>query len=168
MPRDFEFRDVPLGYHITFRGHGTWLHGDERGSVDRFHNRFGSPRIPSNKRWLQHNKSQLKAPPVRLGKRRRELILEAVRETCKIRKWKLWVTNVRTNHIHTVVTAPCDPEFVLIALKANATRKLREARSWLSTRSPWAKGGSKKRLWTEKSLNNAIAYVECDQGEPLT
>ena len=93
--------------------------------------------------------------------------MEAVRETCKIRNWKFWATNVRSNHVHTVVTAPCDPELVLIALKANATRKLREAGAWLSDRTPWAKRGSKRQLWTEKALNNAIAYVEYDQGEPL-
>jgi hypothetical protein len=37
--------DTPLAYLITFRCHGTWLHGDERGSVDRFHNRYKSPCI---------------------------------------------------------------------------------------------------------------------------
>jgi len=37
--------DTPLAYLITFRCHGTWLPGDERGSVDRFHNRYKSPYI---------------------------------------------------------------------------------------------------------------------------
>jgi hypothetical protein len=32
--------DTPLAYLFTFRCHGTWLHGDERGAVDRFHNHF--------------------------------------------------------------------------------------------------------------------------------
>src|SRR4029077_14507206 len=40
--------NIPLAYLITFRAHGTWLHGDRRGSVDRFHNRYGTPRIPPN------------------------------------------------------------------------------------------------------------------------
>jgi hypothetical protein len=30
--------NLPLAYLITFRCYGTWLHGDERGSVDRFRN----------------------------------------------------------------------------------------------------------------------------------
>src|SRR5687767_4505235 len=34
--------DVPLGYLITFRCYGTWLQGDTRGSIDRFHNRCKS------------------------------------------------------------------------------------------------------------------------------
>jgi hypothetical protein len=28
--------DIPLAYLITFRCYGTWLHGDKRGSIDRF------------------------------------------------------------------------------------------------------------------------------------
>jgi REP element-mobilizing transposase RayT len=75
--------------------------------------------------------------------------------------------NVRTNHIHTVVSAPCKPEKILTAFKANATRKLREAGCWKNDDSPWADRGSKKYLWTEEDVVNAIAYVEYDQGEPL-
>ncbi len=79
----------------------------------------------------------------------------------------MWAINVRTNHIHAVVSAKREPEIVLIAFKANATRKLREAGYWHGSGSPWAEGGSKKYLWTEKDLNDAVAYVEYDQGEPL-
>jgi hypothetical protein len=48
MSREFPNEQIPLGYLITFRSYGSWLHGDRRGSVDRFHNRFGTPRIPHN------------------------------------------------------------------------------------------------------------------------
>jgi REP element-mobilizing transposase RayT len=65
------------------------------------------------------------------------------------------------------VTANCDPETVLNAFKANATRKMREAACWQSGKTPWVKKGSKKRLWTEQDLINAIVYVEYEQGEPL-
>jgi REP element-mobilizing transposase RayT len=75
--------------------------------------------------------------------------------------------NVRSNHIHAVVSAKCEPEKVLAVLKANSTRKRREAGCWHRSGSPWAELGSKKYLWTEKQLNNAIAYVQYDQGEPL-
>jgi REP element-mobilizing transposase RayT len=164
-----EYRDeqFPLGYLITFRGYGTWLHGDPRGSVDRFHNRFGASLIPHNEPWRKFNHSLLTQCPVKLRRRQRELVEEAIRETCKIRKWTFWTTNVRTNHVHTVVSAQCKPEIILAAFKANATRKLREAGCWRSSRSPWVERGSKRYLWTEQDVINAIAYVECDQGEPL-
>jgi len=162
-----EFNVAPLAYFITFRCYGTWLHGDPRGSVDRFHNRYGSSRIPANTQWRKYNERALKRPPVGLSARRRAILKESIRETCKIRRWRLWIVNVRTNHIHTVVSANCDPEIVLNAFKANATRKMRETQCWDSRSTPWARGGSKIWLWTEKQLIEAIAYVEYEQGEPL-
>ena len=164
---DFNPDHLPLAYLITFRAHGTWLHGDSRTSVDRFHNRYGTPRIAPNLRWHRFNERTMKLPPVNLGARRRAAIDEAIQETCKIRRWNLWTRSVRTNHVHTVVTALCDPEIVLRALKANATRKLREAGCWQSSRTPWARKGSKRRLWTHEQLMSAIVYVEYEQGEPL-
>ena len=164
----FEFNEAPLGYFVTFRAFGTWLHGDERGSVDRKHNRYGTPRIPANKRWHRYNERTLSGPPVKLGQRRRAVVLDAIRETCTKRNWLYRTANVRTNHVHAVVTASSSkPETVRAALKANATRKLREAGCWLSGKTPWAGKGSVKSLWTEKALCAAIAYVDEDQGGPL-
>lgn len=162
----FEFTTAKA-YLITFRGRGTWLHGDNRGSVDRAHNRYGSPVLPSNVQRRKLNRSRLKNPPVRLSSKQRHAVETSIRETCKIRKWNLWTMNVRTNHIHSVVTAQCKPEIVLAALKANATRELREAGCWKSDDSPWADRGSRRYLWTDEDVVNAIAYVEYDQGEPL-
>jgi REP element-mobilizing transposase RayT len=160
-------REFPLAYLITFRGCGTWLHGDPRGSVDRFHNRYGTPRIPHNKHWEKYNRRNLRESPFTMKSRQRKLVKEAIQETCKIRGWGFWATNVRSNHVHTVVSADCNPESILVAFKANATRKLREAGSWRSARSPWVEKGSKKYLWTQADVVNAVAYVEYDQGEPL-
>jgi REP element-mobilizing transposase RayT len=167
MPREYQYIDRPLGYLLSFRAYGTWLHGDKRGSVDRNHNRFGTPRLPPNERWRIYNMRKLKQPPVRLGSQRRAVIEAAVRDVCKVRNWGLWATNVRGNHVHSVVSAPCDPERVLIAIKAKATRMLRQAGFWRSNLSPWARRGSRKYLWTDRDINNAVSYVEYDQGEPL-
>jgi len=114
---EYRNEDIPLAYLITFRAYGTWLHGDKRGSVDRHHNRFGTPLIASNERWRKHNEGLLTHSPVKLRSRQRTLVEEAIRETCKIRKWEFWVTNVRTNHVHTVVGAACKPEKSSLHLK---------------------------------------------------
>lgn len=49
MKRDyveFQERNTALAYLITLRCYGTWLRGDERGSVDRrYYNRFGTSKI---------------------------------------------------------------------------------------------------------------------------
>jgi REP element-mobilizing transposase RayT len=168
MPhRDFNDDHTPLGYLITFRTYGTWMHGDERGSMDFHHRRCGTPKLSPSARRKEIETGLLKQPPVNLDKRRRIAVESAIRETCSIRKWNLWKLNIRTNHAHCVITANCDPRIVRNALKANATRAMREAGCWRSDLSPWSRGGSNKYLWTERELVNAIAYVEVDQGAPL-
>jgi hypothetical protein len=47
--------DIPLAYFFTFRAYGTWLHGDERGSVDRFHNQYGTPFRPMTRGNIRAN-----------------------------------------------------------------------------------------------------------------
>src|SRR5712691_9109075 len=96
--------DIPLAYLISFRSYGTWLHGDERGSIDRFHNRYKSPYISPNEAWQKHNKGLLKSEAIKLDASQRKSVEEAVHENCEIRKWVLRALNVRTNHVHLVVS----------------------------------------------------------------
>src|SRR5258705_4084644 len=159
--------DTPLACLISFRTYGTWLHGDKRGSIDRFHNRYRSPYIPPNEKWHQYKQQLLKSKPLILKARQRKSIEAAIRETCKIRQWSLLAFNVRTNHVHTVVSANRKPGLVLNAFKANATRQLREDGLWPHSYSPWADKGSKRRLWNERSVARAIEYVLYDQGDDL-
>ncbi|HWS88013.1 MAG TPA: transposase [Pyrinomonadaceae bacterium] len=158
---------LPLAFLITFRCYGTWLHGDERGSIDRHHNVYGTELIPPNERWEQHNTQNLRHEPVILDASRRAAAEAAVRETCEARGWLLRAVNVRTNHVHAVVSADCRPEPVLKAFKANATRMMRERGCWPHRHSPWAEGGSRRYLWTERSIERAVAYVVDGQDVPL-
>ena len=169
VPPHSEFNDdhKALAYFITFRTYGTWLHGDKRGSVDRHHRVYGTPGLPPSSLRRQHDRDLLKQPPVKLSARQRPVVESAIRETCTIRGWQLWTVNVRTNHVHAVVYADKNPNSVLSAFKANATRAMREAGVWASDLSPWEFRGSKKYLWDEEQLRNAIVYVESGQGEPL-
>ena len=164
---DFQDRSSPVGYLITFRCYGTWLHGDERGSFDRYHRVYGTPGLPPSGLRRQHDTELLQQQPVRLDSRRRPIVEAAIRETCLIRTWQLWTINVRTNHVHVVISAPKNPKAILSALKANATRALKEAGIWTSELSPWSFGGSRKYLWDDDELADAIAYVESAQGDPL-
>jgi REP element-mobilizing transposase RayT len=160
--------DIPLAYLITFRCYGTWLHGDGRGSVDRFHNVYNEPFMPPNKKWYLLNKQSSKSHPVTLDTAQRSVVEGAIRETCEIRKWLLRALNVRTNHVHAVVSiGTVKPENVLNAFKANATRVMREKNRWKENGSPWAAKGSKRRLWNERSIEMAIDYVINGQGDEL-
>ncbi len=160
--------DTPLALLITFRCRGTWLHGDARGAVDRHHNAYGSRRIKENPDWEKYNASLLIGVPVRLNAARRRAVKTAIRETCKLRGWKLYAINVRTNHVHIVVAPGVKkPHLVLHALKSNATRKMRENNCWPFPYSPWVDKGSNRRLWNEKHIDGAINYVLYGQGHDL-
>ena len=69
--------DIPLAILITFRCYGTWLHGDERGSVDRHNNIFRTPTIPTSNSWEKHNQEQLKYSPVLLNAKQRRAVEKA-------------------------------------------------------------------------------------------
>jgi len=160
--------DIPLALFLTFRAYGTWLHGDERGSIDRHNNVYGTPRIQPNKHFEAISQARLKFSPVRLDAQRRVSIENSVRETASRRGWGLWAFNIRTNHVH-IVTAVAgkDPDLVLGAYKANATRWLRKDGLWKYDHSPWAEKGSKRRLWNERHVEAAIDYVLYGQGPDL-
>jgi REP element-mobilizing transposase RayT len=164
---DFQDRSSPVGFLITFRCYGTWLHGDARGSFDRHHRVFGTPGLPPSALRRTHDRDLMKQPPVILTSRHRQIVESAIRETCAIRRWQLWTLNVRTNHVHAVVSANKKPETILSSFKANATRAMKEAGLWSSGLSPWSFGGSKKYLWDDKELGEAIGYVQGAQGDPL-
>ena len=166
-PKEFRNDHTPYGYLITFRCYGTWPHGT-KGSVDRFHNIYGTPTLPADGARWRYNRRALKQDPVYLKRQQRKCVEEAIKETCVFRRWTSWESNVRTNHVHIVVTANCPANRVLSTFKANATRKMREANCWESDLSPWAYGGSKRYLWSDEELANAVAYVREDQGLPLS
>jgi len=159
--------DLPLGYLITFRTYGTWLHGDERGSIDRFHNRYKSPYLTRSDRRRDLSQRKLKSEPLTLDIEQRQCADHAVREVCTHRRWLLHAINVRTNHVHVVVSiGEVKPERALNAFKAYATGRMRRDGKWRETHSPWDKG-SKRHLWSERSLALAIDYVINGQGGEL-
>ena len=160
--------DLPLEYLITFRCYGTWLHGDERGSIDRFHNRYKSPYLPRSDRRRDRNRRELKSEPSTLDAKQRQSVDSAVREVCTVRRWFLHAISVRTNHVHVVVSiGAVKPERALNSFKAYATRRMRRDGNWRKPHSPWADKGSKRYLWNERSLALAFNYVINGQGGDL-
>ena len=160
--------DIPLAYLVTFRCYGTWLRGDNRGSVDRFHNRFREPYMSMDERQRQRDAEALKSEPVLLDAPRRASVEAAIRDTCDFRGWHLRALSVQTNHIHAVVSVGLTPPGrVLNAFKANATRQLRQAGQWNRQHSPWVDKGSQRYLWNERSIERAVQYVIDGQGGEL-
>src|SRR5690349_19366746 len=94
--------DTPLAYLITFRTYGTWLHGDERGSVNRFRNVYNTKRLPKQDDWIRVNSQRMGREQVILNAEQRRCVEEAIKDTCQHRGWAMLAVHVRTNHAHCV------------------------------------------------------------------
>ena len=165
---DFQDRSTAVGYLITFRCYGTWLHGDERGSMDRrFYNRHGSAKIAPDPNKVAGRERLLDSPPFLLGPNERDVVYAAIRETCEIRKYLLHALNVRSNHVHLVTGNHSEPERMLNAFKANATRALRSEGLLGANDKAWSRHGSTRYLWTDAEVTSAIDYVLHSQGDEL-
>lgn len=159
-------QDHPAGYLITFRTHASWLHGDSRGSVDRKHNVFGTAMLPPNPVRQQREASLAATPVVSLTPPERQVVQRAIEEVCAHRGWRVHAVNVRSNHVHIVVSGSEQPERMMNAFKARATLQLRTSGLRSGECRLWARHGSTPYLWTAEQLAAACNYVVDRQNEP--
>lgn len=83
----------------------------------------------------------------------------AIQGVCEHKGWTLHALNVRTNHLHTVVTASGPPEPVMNAFKAWATRRLREAGIASANQRVWSRHGSTVYLFRPENMAEKVRYV---------
>ena len=102
----------------------------------------------------------------RLTGQQRAAVEAAIREVCDYRGWALHALNVRTNHVHVVVTSDGKPEFAMNSFKSWATRKMSEAGLAGGGGHIWTRHGSTRYLWNEPSVAAAVAYVQEGQDVP--
>ena len=151
----FEENEFPLAYLFTFRTFGTWLHGDERESIGRDgRNHYGKPRIQPNPEFESAMKDEMKHTPFILTKPMRRTVEFAIKELCQRRGYGLLAANTRTN-----LSAQMKPERIADALKANATKMLRQELLISSSTKVWSRGRSRRYLWKPRHVSGAIDYV---------
>jgi REP element-mobilizing transposase RayT len=151
-----------LAYHITWTTYGTWLSGDARGWV-----RWGEFGIkPPDPEWERDARERMAEAAVLLSDEQRSIVEQTIRDHCRIRGWLLRAVNVRTNHVHVVVTANREAVEVMNQLKAWCSRKLSDAAGLVGPvakkagRRHWfTEGGDKQTIDTEDYFANAIRYV---------
>lgn len=112
----------------------------------------------------RHEASLLCHAPNVLDEQRRGVVERIIFEVCQHRSWTLQALNVRTNHVHVVVSAPAPPEQVMTAFKAWSTRRLREAGLAAHDEKLWSRHGSTRYLWSTTQVEAAIHYTEEGQG----
>lgn len=157
----------PLAYLITWTTYGTWLHGDQRGSADPDHNRHGTPYLSEQSGRARFEASELKHKPVTLNSESRRIVTDTITDHIDHRGWILHALNVRTNHVHVVVSGNAEPEKMMREFKAWATRRLREAGLVGEETRVWTRHGSTRYLFTSESVEGAVRYVRDGQGAPL-
>lgn len=165
---DFQDRSSAKAYLITFRTYGTWFHGDDRGSVDRrFYNLVGTPGIKPDPETVEKKVRLMKGGAVIFGTGERAIVETAIREVCAFRRYALYAINIRTNHVHVVVSNSATPERMMDAFKGYATRSLRSAGLFDSKDKVWSRHGSTRYLWTDEHIAAANDYVANGQGGEL-
>ena len=158
----------PMAYLITIRTFGTWLHGDERTSVDRHgKNIYRMQRMPANPRLQSRMCENVANQQFLLAGKQRAVVEDAITYVCEIRNYLLSAINVRTNHAHVVIAAEAKPESIIIAFKSNATRELRAAGLVDRDKTVWSRGGSRRYLWKPHHVAKAVDYVLNGQGDDL-
>ena len=155
---------MALAYFITFTTYGTWLHGSEKGSVDREHNAYGGPLVAPDEHRERAMKEAMVQPPYVLGATEREVVCRAIVALCAERGWALLAVHVRSNHVHVVVSAERDPERIMSDMKGRASRDLTRAGFDSTERKRWTRHGSTKHLFREDEVADKIDYTLNRQG----
>ncbi len=158
---------TPLAYFITFRTYGTWLHGDQRGSVDRNHNIPGTPLLDPDALRENVEMNRCKQEVITLDAPCRKMVHHTIEDVCKHRNWAIHQLNVRSNHVHIVLSATQPVEQVIRSLKSWSARRLKEAGLLPSVDKAWARHGSTRYLWKSEEVDAACQYVREEQGDDI-
>ncbi len=148
-----------LAYFLSWSTYGTWLPGDARGWVDR-HRSHGEVVDAPDPAREAYARKLMRGKPVRFDRSLRAIVRESLEETARYRGWRVHFLDVRSNHVHIVVSAGETPAGeVMRVLKAYASRKLNRL---LPARvGPWwTRQGSKRFLFTDEDVAHAVWYVQ--------
>jgi REP element-mobilizing transposase RayT len=151
----------PLAYFLTWTTYGTWLHGDARGSFDANGNY-----IPPNDALRDLDRALMTTDSVVLDSHQRAIVDKVIVDHCRIRNWVLHARNVRTKHVHAVVSANVDGATVREQLKAWASRRLSEfaglarAKDSEGAKKWWTQKGNIEEIWKDRHLESVVLYVE--------
>ena len=150
----------PPGYFITFTTYATRLHGDEQGSVERGRDGTGSRELePNPAREADEALLVATQHPGVLEESRRRLVAATIEAVATFKGWMIHALNVRSNHVHVVVSGEAKPELMMNAFKSWATRRLREAGLAEADTRLWTRHGSTRYLWDEDGVVAAGKYV---------
>ena len=137
---------------LTWTTYGSWLQGDERGYVQDGKIRRG------NKGLVQANRLSQIQNSVKLSKKQRQLVREAIVEEAALRGQRVYALSVKATHIHIVVQNTAQPIGNMVAYYKKAGRLAIKATG--HTGKLWTRGYDKRYCFDEASLEARIKYVQ--------
>jgi REP element-mobilizing transposase RayT len=143
-----------ITYFITWTTYGTWLPGDSRG-WRKWKKGEQQPR-PLLEAWCRE---RMKGKLVILNSEQRAKVEGVCHRHAEIRGWTIHAINVRSNHVHIVVTADAAPAKVRDQFKANATRVLRQETDPIANETIWTRGGDAEIVDGDNGLEQVVLYV---------
>jgi REP element-mobilizing transposase RayT len=148
----------PIAYHITFSTHGSRLHGDPRGTVDRRHNQPGEPFLDADPRRSSRERSRMRTAPVVLTRDQRTFIEDACPGICERGGWTYHVAAAGPDHVHVLLSAAAEGKGVRRILKRWLTEAL-SSRWRIPATGWWTECGSVKWIWKRERFNHTLDYI---------
>ncbi len=151
-------------WHITISTFGARLHGDDRPTVDRAHNRFGNPFLAPDPKRRTQGERDMRVPAVRFTHEQQRFVEDALPAICEKGGWKLLTAACGPDHVHVLVDADWKhhgkdirrwlKRWLTQALNERWAAPLRQdGMSW------WCEGGSTKAVKDEHYLGNVKRYI---------
>jgi len=134
-------------YLITLHTYGSWLPDRKQGYVKR-----GRGIQPQSHEASARYRKRMLNEAVMWGHALQRVVLEAVREKCEVRGWKLYAVATDRTHLHVLVGWESNETWQLVrrGLKSSISRRLNQTvrrRQWL------AQGGSRKSVRDQEHFN---------------
>ena len=148
-----------LALHITWGTYGTRLHGDPRGTVDRYNNEYGEPVLGYDEHRWEREEQKLNFPPVVLTRPQMIYIEQQLPRICDRGHWKHIVGAAGPDHVHEILDSPFDPDTIRRLLKRWLGQALSERWALPDGATWWAECGSIKWIDNERYFDNATRYV---------
>lgn len=124
---------------ITWTTYGSWLQGDKRGYVK------DSRILVKNESLRKGNIKRLKADPVELNHREREIVYEAIVDSAKILGQKIHAIVVCSNHVHIVAQRTSESIEMVVSRYKNAARLALQANGFVG------------RVWKEVLTSDSVS-----------
>jgi REP element-mobilizing transposase RayT len=140
-----------VGYMITWTTYGTWLQGERKGFVKDGEVRGENVAIKKDcEKKLEHE-------PLRLGRREKEIVRNAIIGAAKRFEQKILAIAVYSNHVHIVCEYVDVPINVIVGYYKNAGRVALKECGFEGR--VWTRGYDERFCFSGKDLRTKVDYV---------